>query len=158
MNMETARRVARNKDVVSAVLIAIAAGAFFVTSLRLSFGSPMDMGPGFFPRIVSALLFCLAVGIGVRGATEALSDGRDEPLRLPLRPIVSVFAAMFLFVLTLRGFGLIVASALLVLVAGVAPRDRRWREVAISAAVLSVTAGFLFVYGLGLQAPLLPWR
>lgn len=100
----------------------------------------------------------LSVAPGLKGATEALSEGREEPLRLPLRPILSVFVAMLLFVLTLRGFGLIVASALLVLVAGVAPRDRRWREVAISAVVLSLFAGFLFVYGLGLQAPLLPWR
>lgn len=156
MTTRTPWRLLRNKDVVSALLIGAAAVGFLIASEGMTFGTPMDMGPSFFPRIVSVLLLCLAIGIGLKGLANL--EAEEDPLVIPLRPIVTVFIAMALFVVTLRSLGLIAASMLLVLAAGAAPLDRRWREVAISAVVLSVFAGFLFVYGLGLQAPLLPWR
>ncbi|SDN41165.1 tripartite tricarboxylate transporter TctB family protein [Ensifer sp. YR511] len=150
-------RIAKNKDVICAVVFGILGTGFVVDSLSLSFGEPMDMGPAFFPRMVGCALVLLALAIGIKGVANVLAE-KGEDLKIALLPVLYVFVAIGLFVLTLRSLGLIVASLLLVGVTGVASRDRRWREVILMAAVLSIVAGLLFVYGLGLQAPLLPWR
>jgi len=150
-------RLLRNKDVISGAVFAIAAIAFMIQSRTLTFGSPMEMGPAFFPRVVGGMLLVLAIAILAKGVTEELREP-TEPLRLHVLPIFKVFVAVVVFVLALRPLGLILASALLVAIVGSAPKDRRWPEVAISAVVLSVLSGFLFVHALGLQAPLMPWR
>jgi hypothetical protein len=150
-------QIARNKDVICGLVFAFCGLGFIADSTALTFGTPMEMGPAFFPRIVGVLLLILAAVIVAKGVIGALAAQGDEPLTLALPPILYVFLALFLFCIALRPLGLIAASVLLVLVVGAAPKDRRWVEVAISALVLSIGAGFLFVYGLGLQAPLLPW-
>ncbi|MBD9596390.1 tripartite tricarboxylate transporter TctB family protein [Ensifer sp. ENS05] len=150
-------RIVKNKDVICAVVFGALGTGFVADSLSIAFGTPMDMGPAFFPRMVGCMLVFFALAIGIKGVAEALIE-KGEDLKIALLPIVYVFVAIGLFVLTLRSLGLIIASLLLVGVTGIASRDRRWLEVAIMAVVLSIVAGLLFVYGLGLQAPLLPWR
>lgn len=157
MTRDSLSHMARNKDVICGLVFAVLAIAFIVNSASLTFGTPMEMGPAFFPRIVGFMLLVLAAIIAGKGVLDVLADQSDEPLRLSVRPILYVFGALILFCLTLRSLGLVGASILLVVAVGAAPRDRRWIEVAISAVLLSLGAGFLFVYGLGLQAPLLPW-
>lgn len=157
MTRDSFLHVVRNKDVVCGLVFAACGIGFIADSTSLTFGTPMDMGPAFFPRIVGLLLILLAAAIVGKGVFDVLAERRDEPLRLAVGPVLYVFLALFLFCIALRPLGLIAASVLLVVVVGAAPKDRRWIEVAISAVALSIGAGFLFVYGLGLQAPLLPW-
>ena len=73
-------------------------------------------------------------------------------------PVLLVCLAVLSFAFTLRTLGLVIASILLVVISGASAADRRWTEILIIAVVFAGVAGALFVYGLGLQAPLFPGR
>ena len=148
----------KDQDIVAALVFGGAGAGFVVASLRLDFGSPIDMGPAFFPRIVGALLLLLALVIGGRGLAARRRMAAAPAMNLAWRPLLAVLLALVLFVVALRPLGLFAASALLVVVASAAAQDRRWREIAVLAVVLSLAVGLLFVWGLKLQAPLLPWQ
>lgn len=53
--------------------------------------------------------------------------------------------------------GLVVAGPLVILVAGLAADDLRWKELLIFALVMSTACALLFKYALGLPIPLAPW-
>jgi hypothetical protein len=53
--------------------------------------------------------------------------------------------------------GLVAASAAMIIIASIAAQDKNWKEVIISAAVLSAFCALAFVKGLGLQMKLFPW-
>lgn len=151
-------KLLRHPDVLAGLTFAALGAGFFLASLTHEFGSAVDMGPGFFPRIVGAGLLVLALPIGLRGVIDVRRrEGvRETPVRFALVPILTVGVALALFALALRSLGYVVAALLLVAVAGAAARDRRWKEVAALAIVLALAAGALFVFALKLQAPLWP--
>jgi Tripartite tricarboxylate transporter TctB family len=151
-------KLLRHPDVLAGLIFGGLGASFLVGSLSHEFGRAVDMGPGYFPRIVGAALVLLALLIGIRGLVDARgrADSDTAPLGLSLRPIATVGVALLLFSVTLRSLGYVVAAALLVAVAGAASRQRRWPEIAMLAAVLSLASGALFVLALKLQAPLWP--
>ncbi|WP_457663340.1 tripartite tricarboxylate transporter TctB family protein [Sinorhizobium medicae] len=55
------------KDVVAGVFIAAFAIGFGAIAWNYSFGNVSQMGPGFFPLILSAVLGCLGLAVAVRG-------------------------------------------------------------------------------------------
>ncbi len=148
----------RHPDVIASLIFGGLGATFCWASLGHEFGRAVDMGPGYFPRIVGGVLVLLAVLLGIRGLVEArrLEDPVPEALGSSVGPIVTVGVALLLFSATLRSLGYVVAAALLVAVAGAAIPQRRWTDVALLAVVLSLTSGGLFVLALKLQAPLWP--
>jgi Tripartite tricarboxylate transporter TctB family len=151
-------KLLRHPDVLAALILGALGASFFVASLGHEFGRSVDMGPGYFPRIVGGALVLLALLIGLRGLIEASrsEDNGRTALGFPLGPILTVGVALALFSLTLRSLGYVIAAVLLVAVAGAASPQRRWREVALLAVALSLASGGLFVLALKLQAPLWP--
>jgi hypothetical protein len=145
----------KNRDVLSALVFFALGMTFAVSSFSMAFGEPMDMGPAFFPRIVSMLLIGISVIIAIQGFLKTAPD--PQKIKIAVVPILIATGGVVAFSLALRPLGLIAASALLVLISGAAMRDARWRELVISAVVLSICCGVLFIYVLGLQARLLPW-
>jgi len=114
------------------------------------FGSLRRMGPGFFPTVLGGVLAVLGVMVAVPAARRA---GEARPLSAP--EFATVIAAIVLFGLLLDRLGIIVTTALTVLVATIpAPRSGiGWRL--LLAAVL--TALTWAVFGLGLDMPLPAW-
>lgn len=147
----------QNEDFISAIVFAAFGIFFVVNSFSLPFGSLDDMGPAFFPRIAGCILIAIAAAIGFRSVVSNTSSGQ-EVFKIALLPLMYLVVAVFLFVITLPSLGLIGSSVLLVAVSGAACKDRRWKEIAIIAVVLPILVSLIFVYGLSLQTPLLPWR
>ena len=105
-------------------------------------GTLTAMGPGMFPR-------ALAVLLGIAGAILiVLSFWLDgEPLeRWSFRGPILVTVGILLFALTIRPFGLAVASMLALMVSGFATPDARLREVALFSALLTLACIVLFRY------------
>jgi hypothetical protein len=133
----------------------IALGAIALTlAWELPVGSATSMGPGYVPRGL-ALLIVLA---GALMAARALFAGYAAFPAVAMRPLLLVCAAVALFALLLRVAGLALASVAVVLCAGYAAYDARWRENALLAIGLAVFAVALFVYALGLPLPVWPPR
>lgn len=126
--------------------------AFLVGSRRFPMGTMADIGPGWFPTTVAALLVLVGAGLAIGGL--ALEGPRIEPMRL--RPVVLVLAALAAFGLLVERGGLVVAIAALVFIASAAGGRLKPLHTAIVAVALIAIAIVIFRLGLGMQIRLWP--
>jgi hypothetical protein len=134
----------------AAFLVALGALAFWLAG-DLGVGSAGAMGPGYVPRGL-ALIIMLYGGVL---AARALLAGRRAFPTVPLRPLVLILASVALFALALPVAGLAITSVAVVICAGLAAADLRWRELGVVALALALFAVVLFVRLLGL--PIRVW-
>lgn len=133
-------------------LLMIGIGLFAVWyAQRYAFGTLRNMGPGFLPVVLGWLL----AGLGVLIALPALRR-TGPPVQVELRTLVIITAALLLFASSLRPLGLILATALAVLLASVAERGFAWPSRLVLAVGLSGLVWLIFVAGLGMNLPVWP--
>jgi len=136
-------------------LIYIAFGACAVLIAReYGMGTAFKMGPAYFPTVLGGLLILIG---GVSLIRSFLKPG--TPIgAFAFKGLLLVFGVTFLFGLTVRHAGLIVALPLLVLGSGYASINFRWRPLLALAAGLTIFCFFVFLKGLGVPLPLVgPW-
>nr|WP_280924245.1 tripartite tricarboxylate transporter TctB family protein [Ciceribacter sp. S153] len=125
-------------------------------------GTFVAMGPGFFPKTVSMLLIALGAFILLAGGRDLPADDEQEaPVRGHniadvLRVIGCVIGSIIIFGLTLKPFGLPIASFLMVVLASFARKRASIAQTLAAAVALAVFATLLFPLALGLQIPVLP--
>jgi hypothetical protein len=140
---------------IGAGLIFIVIGLLFgLGAMDLELGTPLRMGPGYFPLILAGLLVVLGLVIVVYGLGHA-ATGR---LTVPWRGLVAILAAPVVFGLTVRGLGLAPALALVALISAFASRRM---SVALAVGLsLGLTVFCVLVFSFGLRLPLRlfgPW-
>ena len=136
--------------------IFVAIGLYFcVVSLRtLPTGTAFNMGPGFFPIVLGGLLVLLGVLIALSG----IATGAAPLSRMSWRAILLITLAPIVFGATIRGFGLIPATALASALAACASRVVTLPRVLAITGGLTVFCAVVFGLGLRLPVPLLgPW-
>lgn len=142
------------KDV-AAGLAFVALGVLFVAgSLALDLGTPLRMGPGFFPLILAGLMIVIGVAILLQGLQHAPAG----TVSVPWRGIVLLLAAPIVFGATIRGLGLVPAVALVVVISAYASR-RMTLPLAVSVTV-GLTLFCVLVFHVGLNLPIRlfgPW-
>jgi hypothetical protein len=115
-------------------------------------GTAARMGPGYFPRLLGALLITFGAIIALRGLKLT-----GKPIAFgSLKPMVIVLGSIILFGLSSPYVGLVLASVMLIVVASSASSEFRWKEALVSGVVLSAGAVLVFVWGLGLQFSVWP--
>jgi hypothetical protein len=117
----------------------------------LTFGTSRNMGPGYFPTILSALILLIGVVVALRGVT--IEGPPIEEIRL--RPLVVLVGAMLVFGYVIQIAGLAITATLLAIMAAYAQPNVRVRETIIFAIILSAFVVVVFVYALG--QPLTVW-
>jgi hypothetical protein len=127
--------------------IFVAFGAFFaIQSFGMEIGTPLRMGPGFFPLALASLLILLGLAIGVQ-ATQL----KGEPVGpVAWRGALFILPAPIVFALTVRGLGFVGAVFLTALVASFASMKMRPSRALIISLVITVFATAVFSYALGL--------
>jgi len=130
------------------VFIAIgAAGLYF--GRDLAFGSAGRMGPGYFPTILSGLIFAVGILLGFKSLA---ADGPPiEPVHI--RPLLAILAAILAFGALIERIGLALTTALLTIGAAYARRHVDLKETLLLAAGLALFAVGVFVYGLSQPLP-----
>ena len=142
-------------DVLAGGIFVLLGGAFLVGSLGYELGTPLRMGPGYFPLLVGAIMAALGLTIVVKGliAGEVLSFGA-----VPWRAITAIVLAVGFFGFTVRRLGFVPASAVTALLTTMASSRVRPLYAVAVAAGLTVAATLIFVVGLQLRIPLWgPW-
>jgi putative tricarboxylic transport membrane protein len=144
-------RIKSPQDVGAAVVfMAIGlAGVYFGSDLAL--GTAARMGPGYFPLILSWIIFAIGVVVGFKSLT--IEGPSIEPVQL--RPIVVIIVAIIAFGYLIEKLGLAITAALLTVLAGYARRDVNLWETLLLAAGLALFCVGLFVYALSQPFP--PW-
>jgi hypothetical protein len=142
-------------DVLAGGIFVLIGGAFLVGSLGYELGTPLRMGPGYFPLLVGAITVVLGLAIVVKGliAGEVLSFGV-----IPWRAVIAITLAVLFFGFTVRRLGFVPASAVTALLTTMASTRVPLVKAMAVAAGLTVAATLIFVVGLQLRIPLWgPW-
>jgi hypothetical protein len=114
------------------------------------FGTPGQMGPGFFPLMLGALLSVVGVVVGIQ-ALRAHGETTLPPMNW--RALGAITSAVVLAAFLLRPAGLVVAIPVLVVVAALSSPNSRIVAMALTAAILTFMAWAIFIWGLGLRIP-----
>lgn len=135
-----------HRDLIAGTLF-ILIGAFALLAARgYPVGTAMNMGPGYFPKVLGGLLILLGAWVGLR----AFRKRRWEPVAWSWKPLAWIVASMLLFGFLMPRLGLLPALAVMLPAAAAAGREFRPREVALLTALMCALAAGLFVYGLKL--------
>jgi hypothetical protein len=143
------------KDLLAGAVFAGFGLAFAVTSTTYDIGTPLRMGPGFFPLVLGGILVVLGALIAVTGYIAA---NGSEIGTIPWRALVLLVGSLLVFGFTVRDLGLVPALFVSVLLATFAGRGVRLVSALVIAASLTVLSVLIFVYALQLRLSLLgPW-
>ncbi|QCI66855.1 tripartite tricarboxylate transporter TctB family protein [Phreatobacter stygius] len=134
-------------------LVGVGALALVLIS-DLPMGTTARMGAGYVPRALAVIIILFGLGLGGR----ALLAGHVGLPEIAWRPLALIAGAVGLFALLLPRLGLALTSLAVVITAGFASHDVRFRENIVVALSLAAFAVGLFVYALGLPLAIWPVR
>lgn len=137
-------------------LVFVVFGALFAgIALTYNLGTPLRMGPGFFPL----LLGCLLIVLGAAIVAEAWLKGDASPIGdVPWRAIALILASIIFFGFSVRRLGIAPALFGAVLLAAFSSRRTTVLRAFLMAAGLSAFCLVIFVKLLRLPVPLFgPW-
>jgi Tripartite tricarboxylate transporter TctB family. len=140
------------KDMIGGLaLIGVGAYALY-GGLGFGMGTARQMGPGYFPVVISGLLILFGLILLITSFTRHGS----MPV-ISWRPTFAVLSSVLVFALALRTFGSIAALFGTVVVSSLAESESRLRETLLLAIGVSVGCWLLFSKGLGMNMPPFLW-
>jgi putative tricarboxylic transport membrane protein len=140
------------KDVVAGGLFVLCGFAALWFGRSLEYGTARQMGSGFIPRWLAAILVLLGIAIVLRGLV--VDGGRMTSL--PLKRTVTLIAAIVAFGATVEPLGLAISTFLCTAIGALAGNEIRRGEIVALGAGLAAFSGIVFVYGLRLPFSLWP--
>jgi hypothetical protein len=125
---------------------------FMLVARKYHMDEAMRMGPGYFPTMVGGLTAFFG---GIVFFQSLVLKGENIPA-MSFWPLFFITLSLIVFSFLLTRIGLVVASALLVLISAFAGHEFKFREVVILIAVLVTCSVLVFVKSIGLPFPLWP--
>jgi hypothetical protein len=136
------------------LLVAVGSWFSFHALTKLELGTTLQMGPGYFPALLGAILAIF----GLIVVFKAFGHSTPVLVRVPWRAVILVSLAPVLFGVTARGLGIAPATMIAALVAAYSSRLMKFKVALPIALCLTTFCVLVFSYGLGLPLPLLgPW-
>jgi hypothetical protein len=140
-----------SQDAAAGIILSAIGAIAAIMSSHYSLGTAENMGPGYFPLIVSGLLVLVGVSLLLRGRYS--SESAVTALRW--RSTVMVVASIVLFALTVNRLGSFVAVLLTLLCASAGSARFRFGLASVLGAVaFSAVCAVTFSVLLGLPMPL----
>ncbi len=121
-----------------------------------SFGQSARPGPGYFPFGLGLLLAVLGAAVLFTALTIETDDG-DPVGKIAWRPLSIIVGSVVMFGFILPRLGMFLSLPLLVLIAASASEEFHWKDALLNAVILTAGSWVIFIYGLKLTIPLLPW-
>ena len=125
--------------------------AFLWIGRNYDFGSPLRMGPSFFPIVLSLVLATIGLVTFLRSFALA-----GEPIAgFAVKGLLLVTLGTLLFAALIERAGVVAAVSAITLVSAYASVKFTWKQGVIMAVLLSSFCALVFVYGLGVPMPIL---
>nr|WP_281410856.1 tripartite tricarboxylate transporter TctB family protein [Rhizobium binae] len=119
----------------------------------LTFGSAAMMGPGYLPDVICGLL----IVIGGFVLIKAIGKFYEAIGETNIKPLIILVVAIGGFAFMAEALGFIIATIWLLVIGSLADQESRWKEIVISSLILTAFGALVFIYGLGVQMPILPF-
>lgn len=157
------------KEYIGGFLILLLGAGAFVLGSQYSIGSLRQMGPGFFPVSLGAILSLLGVAllVGARiaspastgGARVAPSPPTEAPTGFELRGPIAIVLSLAVFAVIGEYGGLVPATFAIVFISAIGERKNTIKNALVLAVIMVVVSVAVFAWGLGVQIPLFrfPW-
>jgi putative tricarboxylic transport membrane protein len=143
------------KDILAGLTFVAFGLAFAVLATGYQVGTPVRMGPGFFPLALGGILVVLGGVIVVKGFVAAEGEAIGT---VPWRALGLILGAVLFFGLTVRGLGLVPSTFFAVLMSTFASRRTGVVAAVLITIGLTVLCVLIFVLALRLRLPLVgPW-
>ena len=94
----------RPRDIIGGLVIVAVGALFLLLGRELEFGNSFQMGPGYFPSVLSVLTMILGGVLTWKGLRGAPVEGAFS--HIPWIGVVSVIGSVVFFGLTIRGIGI----------------------------------------------------
>ena len=134
-------------DILTGALLILAAVFFGVQTAGLEIGTSLRMGPGYFPMVLSGLLFVLGAVI----LFKALRTPGGEPFgTIAWHGMLFILLAPVFFGLTVRGLGFVPSLFVTALIAAQASVRMTPLASVVLAALVTLISTLVFSYALGL--------
>jgi hypothetical protein len=132
--------MALSKDLLSG-LVFVGVGLFLLVEGRsYELGTPLRMGPGYFPMLVGGSLSAVGLGLVVQGLVKG-----GEPAPRPARkPLLLVTASLVAFAFALSSLGLVLATVILIVLSRLAAPSATLKGTVAITAIMVVTGALVF--------------
>ena len=143
-----------NNDFWSGFLLLFFGLGGFYMALDYPFGSSLRMGPGYFPRVLAAIIIGFGAFILIRGMKT------NEKIKgvWGWKPLSFITVAIVAFGYLMDHLGMIPALIAMFFISAFGGHEFKFKEVAILTAFMSLFAWGVFIYGLGLPYRLFWWN
>ncbi len=188
-------KIKNYQDFYAGLMFAIFGGLTMYLAKSYDLGTGANMGPGFFPYYLGALLGILGAILLIKSVGKSIDDSG----RVSVKPLVVfvaimlfsivgvvvgltpkaalaagivagcvlsffigmqtmglVLGAVTLFGLLVKGLGIVLSIAMLMVIASLASHEAKAKEIIASIIFMSVLSVGVFIYGLNLQMPIWP--
>lgn len=149
--------VGNRKDFWSGILFALLGVFFIVFAQEHELGQASRMGPAYFPTVLGILLAAIGLIVALLGyfrKAPITETGEIMPFRWNV--LFLILGSILVFGLALNTFGLMLSLAAMILIAGLASPDFRFKETLAIILVMDLLAWLIFVYGVGMLVPVWP--
>ena len=155
VNKEHSLQIRNQKDF-GAGLMYMVIGLFFTyMATQYSMGTPAKMGPGYFPFWLGLVMTVLGLVILIKSLGAKAAIEKVPPFNWRVIGLITGSVVLYGVLLPIMGF--IVAVFVLVFLSASASHEFHWKGTLINAIFLIVFTYLVFVVGLKLQFPLLPF-
>lgn len=149
-------QLSKPRDVVAGGVVALIGVGFFALSISMDIGTASQMGPGYFPVVLSTSVIVLGLFLLIKATVANRSLVAQD--RIPFRKLCLVIGSVLFFGLAVRGLGYLPTTFVVTSLAASASKSATLREVV----TISVTVALLcyVVFIVGLRVPLSamgPW-
>jgi predicted MFS family arabinose efflux permease len=135
------------------LMILLGLGAIFKGS-TYDIGSLSEMGPGFFPVAVGAIMALSGIGIAL---SSVAVEPKGERLKPEWRGWICILLGIVAFIVLGNHGGLVPATFATVFIAALGDRKNSLRDAILLAAAMCVVAVVVFSWLLQVQLPLFQW-
>jgi hypothetical protein len=156
------------RNFLSGLLFAAFGALTAIIALNYPMGTATQMGAGYLPFLLGAILVVLGGLISLRSIALASEDrpsaaeddatlvGKSADIVQSLRPLIFITASLIFFALALPYLGLLLSVAGVVFISSFAEPGLRWASTFILALVMAAIAAVIFKFGIGLPFQLWP--
>lgn len=137
------------KDMVAGLLFIVTGLAFLYLGWGYRFGTSRQMGPGYFPIVLSVLL----VGLGALVCLSSLKQHREVLEAVSFKGLIFVLGATFAFAILIRPAGMPIAIFVLAFFGSMASSNFKPVQSLLLGIGLAVFSVVVFNWGLGMPFP-----